>query len=118
MGKSQESTEEQRLLTYIRVLFTDMAVLHSLLLELAPGQVVCHDWDMLGDEEQATKIAAFIAPNDFFAGYIKSTLMTTARSRPTTLDRVPYEGAAAIITRLQQKLDAFESVLCGPKQIL
>ncbi|CAM9163036.1 unnamed protein product, partial [Pylaiella littoralis] len=116
LNDPHEGTPEERFLEYMRVLFTDIAVLHSFLLELSPGHVICHDWDVLGDEEQATRIADFISPNEFVAGCVKSSLMRTARHRPANVIPLPFDGGDAIVARLQRKLDAFEEVLCGPKR--
>lgn len=41
---------------YSRVLFTDMAVMQSMLSELDPGFMVCHSFDKLGQQEQASKV--------------------------------------------------------------
>lgn len=103
---------------YMRILFTDIGVMHSLLLELPPGHVVCHDWDMLGDEMQASRIAKFVAPNDFVAGLFASALVETVSAHGSATDKtiepLPYNGTDAMVSRLQRKFDAFETLLCGP----
>lgn len=107
---------------YVRILFTDIAVLQSFLSELAPGLIVCHDWDRLGDKDQASKIAGFISPNEEIAELVEASLMDTI-----SVDRVlndgdggggddlPFGGADAFASRLQRKLDAFEARYCGPE---
>lgn len=116
------SSPEESFVEYMRILFTDIGVMHSLLLELPPGHVVCHDWDKLGDKRQASKIAEFIAPNAFIAGFFAAALLETVSVHRfalsnTSTEPLPYEGAEAIVSRLQRKLDAFEALLCAlPKQ--
>lgn len=112
---------------YVRILFTNIAVLQSFLSELPPGLVVCHDWDHLGDKDQASKIAGFISPNQEIAGLVESSLLGTVSARDRVLhgegaevdggreDGLPFEGADAFASRLQRKLDAFEARYCGPK---
>lgn len=105
----------------MRILFTDIAVLQSFLSELGPGLVVCHDWDYLGDKDQASKVAAFISPNDEVAQMVESSLVETAIVHRESFNRrvenaLPFDGADALAARLQRKLDAFEHLYCGPKR--
>lgn len=107
---------------YMRVLFTDIAVLQSFLGELSPDFVVCHDWDFLGDREQASKIAVFIAPNSEIASRVEYSLVDTAKV-PSVVDgknaggedELPFIGADVFVSRLQKKLDSFEAQYCGQK---
>ncbi|CAB1099247.1 unnamed protein product [Ectocarpus sp. CCAP 1310/34] len=113
MGDDEETVGQERLfLKYMRVLFTDIAVLHSFLGEIGPEFVVCHDWDRLGDKEQASTIASFISPNDEIASLVESSLVQTAKKSSRT-DPLPFEDAYAVVLRLQRKLDAFEHLYCG-----
>ena len=109
---------------YVRILFTNIAVLQSFLSELPPGLVVCHDWDRLGDKYQASEIAGFISPNQEIAALVESSLVDEAEvSEDRALkeggdgreDELPFEGADEFASRLQRKLDAFEARYCGPK---
>ncbi|CAM9808577.1 unnamed protein product, partial [Ectocarpus fasciculatus] len=61
------ATPEQRFVEYAKVIFTEMGVVHSLLGELDPAFVICHDWDLLGDPDQAKNVSAFISPTDEMA---------------------------------------------------
>ena len=103
---------------YVRILFTDMAVLHSFLAEIDPGFIVCHDWDRLGEESQASEIAAFVSPNDEIANEVVTALVDTAADIPPHhdeggIDELTFDGAERMISRLQDKLNTFESLYCG-----
>lgn len=104
-------SEEELFVKYMRVLFTDIAVLQSFLTEIGPEFVVCHDWDHLGGKEQASTIANFISPNDEIAGLVASSLVQTAR-KSSSMDTVPFKGSDALVSRLQRKLDVFEPLYC------
>lgn len=121
MNDPVELTPEERFLEYIRILFTDIAVLQSFLGEISPGFVVCHDWDSLGDREQASEIAGFVAPNDEIAGLVESSLVDTATEHTISeegidIDDLTFFGADKLVARLQRKLDSFEGLYCGPKR--
>ncbi|CAN0318593.1 unnamed protein product [Ectocarpus sp. 8 AP-2014] len=104
--------EEERFVEYMRVLFTDIAVLQSFLSEIGPEFIVCHDWDRLGHKEQASTIANFISPNDEIAGLVQSSLLQTARNS-SSATALPFEDAHPLVSRLQRKLDSFEPLYCG-----
>lgn len=112
---------EARFLEYIRILFTEIAVLQSFLFEISPRFVVCHDWDRLGEQEQASKVAGFISPNDEVAGVVQSFLVDVATGHDAVdeevdLDALTFDGATELVARLQRKLDSFEDFYCGPKR--
>ncbi|CAM9177681.1 unnamed protein product [Ectocarpus sp. 4 AP-2014] len=112
MGHAEGAlSEEEAFVEYMRVLFTNIAVLQSFLSEIGPEFIVCHDWDRLGNKEQASTIARFISPNDKIAGLVESSLVQTARESSSN-DSLPYKGADALVSRLQEKLDAFEPLYC------
>ena len=106
---------------YIWIMFTDMmAVLQSMLGEIDPGFIVCHEWDLL---------AASVAPNDEIAGLFQNSLVHSARrpadpvladgdegSPQSTREDLPFDGAEALAARLQKKLDSFETRYCGPRR--
>ncbi|CAM9423200.1 unnamed protein product [Ectocarpus sp. 13 AM-2016] len=100
-------------MAYVRVLFTEMAVVHSLLDELDPNFVVCHDWVYFGDIEQAQRVAEFIAPNEEVASMVSEALLGSATSRHKPNETLPFDAEDEISSRLQQKLDAFEYQYCG-----
>lgn len=115
--------EEEAFLEYFRVLLTDVAVLQSLLGEIDPGFIVCHDWDSLGDEGQASKIAAFISPNDEVADMVSSVLVNKVVERrhadgedEAGIDDLTFDGAESLVSRLQDKLDSFEALYCDQKR--
>lgn len=97
------------------MVFTDIAVVHSFLGELDPAFVVCHDWNQLGNEEQARQIAAFVAPNDDVADMVHNSLVKSVRYRDAADDILPFDKKDEISNRLQQKLDAFEMHYCSHK---
>ncbi|CAM9768788.1 unnamed protein product [Ectocarpus sp. 12 AP-2014] len=113
MGHVEDTaSEEEVFVEYMRVLFTDIAVLQSFLSEIGQEFIVCHDWDRLGGKEQASTIAKFISPNNEVADLVESSLVQTARNSSST-DALPFEHADALVSRLQRKLDAFEPLYCG-----
>lgn len=106
------SSPEECFLKYMRVLFTDMAVLQSFLGEIDPEFVVCHDWKRMGEQEQASKIARFMAPNDDVAGLMESSLIHVAHRAQAQPEPLPFDGLDSLVMRLQRKLDAFETIYC------
>ncbi|CAN0205727.1 unnamed protein product [Scytosiphon promiscuus] len=114
LGDKANLSFEQRFVEYLKILFTDMSVVHSSLGELDPAFVVCHDYEALGDPSQASRIANFISPNDDMAQLIESSLMETAQEgHHDGSSSLPFEGAGVIVDRMQRKLDSFESTYCG-----
>ncbi|CAM9696191.1 unnamed protein product, partial [Scytosiphon promiscuus] len=47
-----DSTHEERTASYMRVLYTGAGVMHSMLSEISPRFVVCHDYAKVGDAPQ------------------------------------------------------------------
>eukprot|EP00752_Nemacystus_decipiens_P011461 g10177.t1 len=116
--KSLEQSEEDLFMEYMRIFFTDVAVLHSFLAEIDPGFIVCHDWNRVGDETQASEIAAFVSPNGDIAYRVYTAMIETAANIPPHedaggIDELTFEGAESVISRLQDKLDSFEALYCG-----
>lgn len=119
LGDPVKLTAEERFLEYMRILFTDIAVLQSFLFEISPRFVVCHDWDSLGDQEQASEVAGFVSPNGEIAELVESSLVDTATEHGLVdedIDALTFDGAHALVARLQRKLDSFEDLYCGPKR--
>lgn len=87
--------------------------MHSFLGEIDPEFVVCHDWDYLGNPDQAKAISEIISPTPEFALRLEETFVKSATVRQLEAEDLPF-GAAEIAARLQKKLDAFESIYCGP----
>lgn len=98
---------------YMRVLFTDIAAMHSGLNELWPGFVVCHNFGELGDAKQATRIAKFIAPSMEMANMTSDALLGALKLHDGPQEDLEYSDADAVILRLQQKLDVLESRYCS-----
>ncbi|CAM9560589.1 unnamed protein product [Ectocarpus sp. 13 AM-2016] len=105
-------SEEELFVEYMRVLFTDIAVLQSFLSEIGPDFIMCHVWDRLGGKEQASRIANFISPNDEIAGLVESSLLQTARNS-SSAEALPFKDSHPLVSRLQRKLEAFEPLYCG-----
>lgn len=101
---------------YVRVLFTEIAVVHSLLGELDPNFMVCHDWVYFGDIEQAQRVADFIAPNLEVASMVREALLGSASSRHKPNETLPFDAGEEISSRLQRKLDAFEYQYCRSRK--
>lgn len=98
---------------FTQVMITDIGVMHSFLAELDPAFVICHDFERVGEVEQSSSIADFLAPNADLAESLKQSLIDVARSHGPSTESLPYQGADAVTARLQRKLDAFETDLCA-----
>lgn len=98
---------------YMNVLFTDIAVVHSFLKELGPGFVVCHDYDRVGNADQAAAIADVLGPNSHVAALLKESFVQVAAVHAPSNVSLLYEGADVVATRFQRKMDAFESHICS-----
>ena len=98
---------------YMQILLTDIAVVHSFLAELDPAFVVCHDFHRVGDIEQAAMVADFLAPNSEVAEPLQASFVAVAKAHGASTESLLFDGADVIESRLQRKLDAFESALCA-----
>lgn len=80
-----------------------------------PGFVVCHDFARLGDANQASKVAEFLAPNTAVAELLARAFVEGVKkaSSGDDVEPLPYPSENIVIGRLQRKLDAFETVYCG-----
>lgn len=112
MGNVALTTPRQRFMDYMRVLFTNVAVLNSFLDEIDPAFVVCHKFDLAGDQQQAAQVADFVSPNGVIAGMLAESLVGEYRGHPSVDEPLPFEGADEVAARLQTKLNAFESRYC------
>lgn len=97
---------------YMRILFTEISVMHSMFAELGPGFVVCHRFDLIGTVEQASKIADFIAPDRTTADLFTKVFTQTATSPRSDRDDQFSEEENGVAARLQRKLDVMERSLC------
>lgn len=113
-----EEARQEHLMLYLRILFTSVAVLQSFLEELDTGFIVCHDWNLLGDEKQASEIAAFVSPNDEVADWVKTALIETAETAQhmhdwsDEVDGLDSYGHRLLVSRMQDKIDVFEARYC------
>lgn len=114
LGDVLTTTHEHRYMEYVRVLFTNLGVMHSMLAELGPGFVMCHTFEDMGNIKQTATVANFVAPNEIIAGMLTDALRRTAHQRHGNhAEDFLFEGADVVAARLQRKLDAFEPQYCG-----
>lgn len=97
---------------YMRMLFTAIAVVHSLLEEIDPAFYVCQRFDLLGDREQTAKVAEFISPNDVIQQLLEDAMVHQADTYKPTVGALPIEGSEKVVARLQKKLDVLEAGYC------
>ena len=115
LGGVYDPDPESRYMEYMRIMITDIAVMHSFLNELDPAFVICHDFERVGEVEQSSSIANFLAPNEDVAEALKRSFIDVARAHGPSTDTVQYRGAEVITSRLQRKLDTVENALCTRK---
>ena len=112
LGLDANTTSSKRFAEYALVLYTNAGVMHSNIAEIDPAFIVCHDFSRAGEEEQESTIANFVAPNAEMAVMYQRSMSDNFREHVPKFERLPIEGAAAMVVRLQQKLNAFERSLC------
>lgn len=113
LGKPlSETTPKQRYMDYMRVLFTGLGVMHSLLAEISPSFVVCNRYDEIGVPESAARIADFIAPSASVAKMVAKSMAERAHPHENSTESLPYQDAAYVEMRLQLKLDVIDSTYC------
>lgn len=112
LGDKRKTTRKQRYMEYMRVLFTDISVMHAMLAELGPEFVVCHDFEDMGSAEQVSEIAKFVAPNPEVQAMLEDSLMKVALPRGGAGEDPLDAEDAEVAARLQRKLDVLESSLC------
>ena len=89
--------------------------MHSFLTELDPAFVVCHDFTRIGDVEQASKVADFLAPTAEVAEALQESFMAVGQVHNASKETLPYHGANVVASRVQRKFDAFESLYCAER---
>lgn len=97
---------------YMRILFTEIGVMHSMLAELGHGFVVCHDFSDMGNAQQASKVANFVAPTQEFAGRLKEALVETTVRRDNLTEHLTMKDTNVVTGRLQRKMDVLVSSFC------
>lgn len=112
-GTKNEKHNEENFMEYMQILLTDISIMQSLLEEIDPKFIVCHDFARIGDVEQSAKISEFVAPNLEVARFYNESLVDVANSnpRPMVERHLLYENDD-VIKRLQRKLDSFEYKYC------
>lgn len=97
------------------ILLTDLGAAHSMLSELDPSFITCHDFSKLGDRKQAAKLANFTAPTPEMAAAFAKTLVDTAAvsHKPGNNDLIQPDAEHALAARLQVKLDNVEATFCN-----
>lgn len=104
--------EDGQFMQYMHILLTNIAVLESMLEELGPGFIVCHQFDKIDDPEQAHDVAKFLTPSSEVARYLEEAILQYGRPHHGDQEPLPFKGADKIVERLQQKLDSFEAKYC------
>lgn len=112
LGDKRKTTQNQRYMEYMRVLFTDISVMHAMFAELGPEFVVCHDFGDMGGAEQVSEIAKFVAPNPEIQALLEDSLMKVALPPGDGSEDPLHTGTDEVAARLQRKLDVLESSLC------
>lgn len=112
IGDNERTTPEERYMEYMRILLTEIAVVHSLLEEIDPAFVVCHKFDLSEDSEQASKVAEFVSPNEAISQLLADSMVEQARGYNHVDLASPFEGAENVTARLQRKLDVLDARYC------
>lgn len=112
-GSVNEKHNENNFMEYMQILLADISIMQSLLEEIDPKFIVCHDSARIGEVEQSSKISEFVAPNLEVARFYNESLMDVANSHPRSLVKrhLLYENDD-VVKRLQRKLDSFEYKYC------
>lgn len=97
---------------YVRIILTPASALNSALAELGCRFVICHSYDLLGDEEQAGRIARFLSPSDTVAQHLTSALFGTVETRESRNDSLGYTSVQVVADRRQSMLDVMELQFC------
>ena len=89
--------------------------MHSFLGEMDPAFVVCHDFDRVGDVNQAHEIAEVLAPSPEVADILAQSFVQSVDHHPRLQveEPLPFEAESVVIDRFQRKLAAFESIYCS-----
>lgn len=96
----------------MEVMLVTASVVHSMLSDLSPDFVICHQYDEMGDPELASRIGNFIAPNEYVANLVSNSLVKSAERHTAYNESLPFYGADHVAKRLQNILDAVDSTYC------
>ena len=97
---------------YMRILMTNIAVMHSFLAGIDPAFVVCHDFDYIGDVDQISRIAEHVVPAVDLVDKFISSLIETIPEQSLDEESLSFEGADFVVSRLQRHLDSYEFIYC------
>lgn len=106
------ATEESLYVNYVKVLFTDLGAMHSLLSEISPKFVVCHRYDEMGKPESVARVASFVSPSEEVAKMVATSMIAEARPHAASSESLPFTGAEYMQMRLQRKLDVVDATYC------
>lgn len=121
-GRSLTLRRRCRFMMESRALLANADVLVSTFRELGPGFVTCFYYDHITSEEQAERVADFVAPTEQLAHRFATRMVKSVRRprRRQWSDKVdPYKdlwpsdsAKGLLVARLQQKLNAIERDQC------
>lgn len=97
---------------YMRILMTNIAVMHSFLAGIDPAFVVCHDFDYVGDIGQVSRIVEHVVPTEDLVDKTISSLIKMAPEQSSGKESLEFEGADLVVSRLQRHLDSYEILYC------
>ena len=119
IGLPSGRNKEEKFMNYMQIILAEIAIVQSLLGEIDPAFVVCHDFDLLGDIDQSLKISKFVSPNEeVFRSYnesmVENVVHHSRSSSSSKLTKFNYDMSSLefIVSRLQSKLDSFEYKYC------
>lgn len=92
---------------YMRILFTNIAMVHSFIPVIYPAFMVCHDFASIGDVDQASMSSNVTSSAKEVAIYMKSSLIKKAPQHGPD-EAFPFVGVDGAVSRLQLKHDFFE----------
>lgn len=112
LGDNATTTPQQRYMEYMRIIFTNIAVVQSFVEEIDPAFVICSRLDLWGDAEHAARVAEFVSPSDVFAQKFAEFIVQAADGHTSVEEDLLFEGADKVAARFQRKLDIFEPRYC------
>lgn len=108
------SGEYENYKRYFLILLTDLGAVHSLLSELDPAFITCHDFSRLGDPAQANMLANFVAPSAHMAKAMTDSLIESVQKvHNHVTGEVEPNTQRTTVARLQRKLDTMETLFCN-----
>ncbi|CAM9451489.1 unnamed protein product [Ectocarpus sp. 4 AP-2014] len=112
-----------------RILLNNLAVVHSTFQELDPAFTTCFRYGEMADPAQAARVAGFLAPNNHTAEKVADQILSHVKIKSPPESGNNKSGGkggqrlrhledvdppkAAVVTRLQQRLDMVEKDVCS-----